>query len=91
MTSRVSRTGVGIATLLAVVLAACGSTTSAAIPRTFYGMVPETTLTSQDFTKMKEAGVGSLRDPRTWLSDGDEIVISSPQLGVLETHIAAPS
>jgi hypothetical protein len=68
VTSRVSRTGVGIATLLAVVLAACGSTTSAAIPRTFYGMVPETTLTSQDFTKMKEAGVGSLRFQIYWPS-----------------------
>jgi 2-keto-4-pentenoate hydratase/2-oxohepta-3-ene-1,7-dioic acid hydratase in catechol pathway len=37
------------------------------------------------------AGVGSLRDPRIWLSDGDEIVIFSPQLGVLETRIAAPA
>jgi acylpyruvate hydrolase len=36
------------------------------------------------------AGVGSLRDPRVWLKDGDEITISSPQLGVLETKIAAP-
>jgi 2-keto-4-pentenoate hydratase/2-oxohepta-3-ene-1,7-dioic acid hydratase in catechol pathway len=36
------------------------------------------------------AGVGSLRDPRVWLKGGDEIVISSPQLGVLETRIAAP-
>jgi acylpyruvate hydrolase len=35
------------------------------------------------------AGVGSLRDPRVWLEDGDEITISSPQLGVLETKIAA--
>jgi 2-keto-4-pentenoate hydratase/2-oxohepta-3-ene-1,7-dioic acid hydratase in catechol pathway len=36
------------------------------------------------------AGVGSLRDPRVWLKEGDEIVISSPQLGALETSIAAP-
>jgi acylpyruvate hydrolase len=36
------------------------------------------------------AGVGSLREPRIWLKEGDEIVISSPQLGVLETKIAAP-
>jgi 2-keto-4-pentenoate hydratase/2-oxohepta-3-ene-1,7-dioic acid hydratase in catechol pathway len=36
------------------------------------------------------AGVGSLRKPRVWLKPGDEIVISSPQLGVLETRIAAP-
>ena len=35
------------------------------------------------------AGVGSVRDPKVWLSDGDEIVISSPQLGALETRIAA--
>jgi 2-keto-4-pentenoate hydratase/2-oxohepta-3-ene-1,7-dioic acid hydratase in catechol pathway len=34
------------------------------------------------------AGVGSLRDPRVWLKPGDEIVISSPQLGVLETRIS---
>jgi 2-keto-4-pentenoate hydratase/2-oxohepta-3-ene-1,7-dioic acid hydratase in catechol pathway len=34
------------------------------------------------------AGVGSLRKPRTWLQPGDEIVISSPQLGELETRIA---
>ena len=34
------------------------------------------------------AGVGSLRHPRVWLKHGDHIVISSPQLGVLETRIA---
>jgi acylpyruvate hydrolase len=34
------------------------------------------------------AGVGSLRDPRVWLAPGDEIVISSPSLGVLETKLA---
>jgi acylpyruvate hydrolase len=34
------------------------------------------------------AGVGSLRDPRVWLAQGDEIVISSPSLGVLETKLA---
>jgi 2-keto-4-pentenoate hydratase/2-oxohepta-3-ene-1,7-dioic acid hydratase in catechol pathway len=34
------------------------------------------------------AGVGSLRDPKVWLKPGDEIVISSPQLGVLETRLA---
>jgi 2-keto-4-pentenoate hydratase/2-oxohepta-3-ene-1,7-dioic acid hydratase in catechol pathway len=33
------------------------------------------------------AGVGSLRKPRVWLEAGDEIVIASPQLGVLETRI----
>lgn len=33
-------------------------------------------------------GVGSVRDPRIWLADGDEIVISSPTLGRLETRIA---
>jgi 2-keto-4-pentenoate hydratase/2-oxohepta-3-ene-1,7-dioic acid hydratase in catechol pathway len=33
------------------------------------------------------AGVGSLRKPRLWLKPGDEIAISSPQLGVLETRI----
>jgi 2-keto-4-pentenoate hydratase/2-oxohepta-3-ene-1,7-dioic acid hydratase in catechol pathway len=34
------------------------------------------------------AGVGSLRDPKVWLKPGDEVVISSPQLGVLETGLA---
>jgi 2-keto-4-pentenoate hydratase/2-oxohepta-3-ene-1,7-dioic acid hydratase in catechol pathway len=34
------------------------------------------------------AGVGSLRKPPVWLKSGDEIVVSSPQLGVLETRIA---
>ena len=33
------------------------------------------------------AGVGSVRRPRVWLSPGDEIAISSPQLGRLETRI----
>jgi 2-keto-4-pentenoate hydratase/2-oxohepta-3-ene-1,7-dioic acid hydratase in catechol pathway len=34
------------------------------------------------------SGVGSSRDPRVWLTSGDEIVISSPQLGELATTIA---
>jgi 2-keto-4-pentenoate hydratase/2-oxohepta-3-ene-1,7-dioic acid hydratase in catechol pathway len=34
-------------------------------------------------------GVGSVRDPRVWLADGDEIAIESPTLGRLETRIAA--
>jgi 2-keto-4-pentenoate hydratase/2-oxohepta-3-ene-1,7-dioic acid hydratase in catechol pathway len=34
------------------------------------------------------AGVGSTRTPRVWLKSGDEIVISSPQLGRLETRVA---
>jgi 2-keto-4-pentenoate hydratase/2-oxohepta-3-ene-1,7-dioic acid hydratase in catechol pathway len=33
------------------------------------------------------SGVGSTRDPRIWLKPGDEIVISSPTLGRLETRI----
>jgi acylpyruvate hydrolase len=33
------------------------------------------------------AGVGSTRDPRVWLEPGDEILISSPQLGELRTRI----
>jgi 2-keto-4-pentenoate hydratase/2-oxohepta-3-ene-1,7-dioic acid hydratase in catechol pathway len=36
------------------------------------------------------AGVGSLRDPRVWLKPGDEVVVSSPTLGRLETRIGAP-
>jgi 2-keto-4-pentenoate hydratase/2-oxohepta-3-ene-1,7-dioic acid hydratase in catechol pathway len=34
------------------------------------------------------AGVGSTRDPRVWLKAGDEVVISSPTLGVLRTELA---
>ena len=33
------------------------------------------------------AGVGSVREPRVWLKAGDEIVISSPTLGVLRTEL----
>jgi acylpyruvate hydrolase len=34
------------------------------------------------------AGVGNLRDPKVSLKPGDEVVIGSPQLGVLETRLA---
>ncbi len=34
------------------------------------------------------AGVGSTRKPRVWLKPGDEIAISSPTLGLLETRIS---
>jgi 2-keto-4-pentenoate hydratase/2-oxohepta-3-ene-1,7-dioic acid hydratase in catechol pathway len=34
------------------------------------------------------SGVGSLRDPKVWLKPGDAVVISSPQLGVLETALS---
>ena len=34
------------------------------------------------------SGVGLAMDPRTWLADGDELVVSSPQLGELRTTIA---
>ena len=34
------------------------------------------------------AGVGSLREPKVWLKPGDEVVISSPQLGELKTLLA---
>lgn len=33
-------------------------------------------------------GVGSVRQPRVWLADGDEIAIESPTLGRLETRIS---
>ncbi len=33
------------------------------------------------------SGVGSTRDPRVWLKPGDEIAISSPTLGQLETRL----
>ena len=34
------------------------------------------------------SGVGGTREPRVWLRPGDEIVVSSPQLGELRTTIA---
>ncbi|MBX5468951.1 MAG: fumarylacetoacetate hydrolase family protein [Thermoleophilaceae bacterium] len=34
------------------------------------------------------AGVGSVRQPRVWLKPGDEIAISSPTLGTLETRLS---
>jgi 2-keto-4-pentenoate hydratase/2-oxohepta-3-ene-1,7-dioic acid hydratase in catechol pathway len=34
------------------------------------------------------AGVGGAREPRVWLKPGDELVVSSPQLGRLTTTIA---
>ena len=34
------------------------------------------------------AGVGSMRDPEVWLKPGDEVVVTSPQLGVLATRLA---
>lgn len=37
------------------------------------------------------AGVGSVREPRVWLKPGDEIVITSPQLGRLATRIGEPA
>ena len=33
------------------------------------------------------SGVGSAREPRVWLKDGDEVVVSSPTLGRLETTL----
>jgi 2-keto-4-pentenoate hydratase/2-oxohepta-3-ene-1,7-dioic acid hydratase in catechol pathway len=33
------------------------------------------------------AGVGAAREPRVWLQDGDEVVVSSPTLGRLQTVI----
>ncbi len=37
------------------------------------------------------AGVGSMRQPPVWLKQGDEVVVSSPTLGRLETTLAAPA
>lgn len=34
-------------------------------------------------------GVGSVRDPKVWLADGDEISVESPTLGRLDTKISA--
>jgi acylpyruvate hydrolase len=34
------------------------------------------------------AGVGSMRDPKVWLTPGDHVEVRSPQLGSLETTLA---
>jgi 2-keto-4-pentenoate hydratase/2-oxohepta-3-ene-1,7-dioic acid hydratase in catechol pathway len=34
-------------------------------------------------------GVGQGREPRVWLQDGDEVVVESPQLGRLQTHLVS--
>jgi 2-keto-4-pentenoate hydratase/2-oxohepta-3-ene-1,7-dioic acid hydratase in catechol pathway len=34
------------------------------------------------------AGVGSVREPRVWLQDGDEVVVSSPTLGRLRNTLS---
>jgi 2-keto-4-pentenoate hydratase/2-oxohepta-3-ene-1,7-dioic acid hydratase in catechol pathway len=34
------------------------------------------------------AGIGGARQPRVWLAPGDEVVVSSPQLGRLRTRLA---
>jgi 2-keto-4-pentenoate hydratase/2-oxohepta-3-ene-1,7-dioic acid hydratase in catechol pathway len=34
-------------------------------------------------------GVGSVRQPRVWLGDGDQVVIESPTLGRLETSLSS--
>ena len=34
------------------------------------------------------SGVGGAREPRVWLKPGDEVVVSSPQLGELKTVLA---
>jgi 2-keto-4-pentenoate hydratase/2-oxohepta-3-ene-1,7-dioic acid hydratase in catechol pathway len=36
------------------------------------------------------AGVGSVRQPRIWLNDGDQVTVSSPTLGRLETRLRRP-
>ena len=33
------------------------------------------------------SGVGASREPRVWLKGGDEVVVSSPSLGRLQTVI----
>jgi 2-keto-4-pentenoate hydratase/2-oxohepta-3-ene-1,7-dioic acid hydratase in catechol pathway len=33
------------------------------------------------------AGIGGAREPRVWLQPGDEVIISSPELGRLETRL----
>jgi hypothetical protein len=58
--------------LVAGILSACGSGTGVvdrgAVPRTFYGVVPAGSLTQADYSRMHDAGVGSIRFSIAWPS-----------------------
>jgi hypothetical protein len=51
---------------LAATLAIGGARASAAVPRSFYGIVPLTSLTGSDFQRMGAARVGTLRFQMLW-------------------------
>ena len=57
-----------LATMAATFLAACGTTSpsAAAVPRTFYGVVPEAPLNSADYAEMAADRVGALRFQVFW-------------------------
>jgi hypothetical protein len=55
--------------LAAAAISACGSSTGAesgTVPRTFYGVVPAGSLTAADYSRMHQAGVGSVRFGIYW-------------------------
>jgi hypothetical protein len=65
--SRCRLAGLGRLTALALIAAcALASPAAAKAPRSFFGAVPQTTLSQTDFERMGEAGVATLRLPLYW-------------------------
>src|SRR5512134_2427583 len=55
----------GLAALVAATLIAAGAA-NAAVPKTFYGIVPQAPLTTSDYERMGEGKVGTLRFELFW-------------------------
>ena len=53
-------------TLLTLLLMAAGVAAADAAPKKFFGVMPQTALTDEDFTRMGEAKVGTLRFEISW-------------------------
>jgi hypothetical protein len=54
------------ALLLALIAALLAPATAGALPRTFFGMAPQTALTDTDTSYMEAGGIGSVRWPVNW-------------------------
>jgi len=52
--------------LLALLVALLGPAVAQALPRTFFGIAPQTALTDKDAAYMKAGGIGSIRWPLAW-------------------------
>ena len=63
--ARWRRAGLAIAAIAAMALTAAAAA-GAAVPKTFYGIVPQASLTDADFERMEEGRVGTLRFELYW-------------------------